>query len=94
MSHNNDYFSEIYGQNVFTLEQSKLKVIKSYPFIYWISDEFREKFNGDILKDIFPAKAGLQTANNDRFLRYWWEIDSNDISIDWEKDKKKMGSLF
>jgi hypothetical protein len=32
------------NERVYHLPQSKLKEIKSYPFIYWISDEFREKF--------------------------------------------------
>lgn len=36
------------NDRVYTLPQSKLKGIKSYPFIYWISDEFREKFGGKL----------------------------------------------
>ncbi|MCF0186093.1 MAG: N-6 DNA methylase, partial [Bacteroidaceae bacterium] len=35
------------NDRVYHLPQSKLKGIKSYPFIYWISDEFREKFGKD-----------------------------------------------
>lgn len=56
------------------LPQSKLKIIKSYPFIYWISDEFREKFGGDSVKDILKNCQGLATADNNRFLRFWWEL--------------------
>ena len=33
------------NKHVYTIPQSKLKGIKSYPFIYWISDEFREMFS-------------------------------------------------
>lgn len=60
-------------KNNILLDQFKLKIIKSWPFIYWISDAFREKFKKDDLGNVFLPKAGLQTADNNRFLRFWWE---------------------
>lgn len=77
------------NDRVYTLPQSKLKGIKSYPFIYWISDEFREKFNGRILEDVVGTKKGLDTSCNERFLRFWWEITQENISKNYQKDKKK-----
>lgn len=72
------------------LPQSKLKIIKSYPFIYWISDEFREKFSKGLIENTADIRAGIQTSNNNRFLRFWWEVDSNDIlSDDSEEYEKK-----
>ena len=68
------------NKHVYFLQQSKLKEIKSWPFIYWISDEFREKFSGDNLESVFDNKQGLITGNNNRFLRYWWEVDPSTIS--------------
>lgn len=65
-----------------SLPQEKLKIIDGWPFIYWISDEFREKFKSQQLKEIFPPKSGLATSNNNRFLRYWWEVDKGQISVD------------
>ncbi|KAA6348337.1 hypothetical protein EZS27_004227 [termite gut metagenome] len=62
-----------------TLPQEKLKIIDGWPFIYWISDGFREKFKENIIGKIADVRAGIQTSNNDRFLRFWWEIDYNDI---------------
>ncbi len=70
----------IENDRVYTLEQSKLKIIKSWPFIYWISDEFREKFEKKTIENIGSAKPGLQTGNNERFLRFWWEVDKNNLS--------------
>ncbi len=67
--------------NNYSLPQSKLKIIKSYPFIYWISDEFREKFEGDSVKDILRNCQGLATADNNRFLRFWWELKPKDENI-------------
>lgn len=65
---------------VYQLPQSKLKDIKSYPFIYWISDEFREKFGDKLLDDVVDVKQGIATSNNNRFLRYWWEITGSNQS--------------
>lgn len=82
-----DYLNNRPNNRVYTLPQSKLKGIKSYPFIYWISDEFREKFGGTIMDEIFDIRAGIQTSNNNRFLRYPWEITdlrtSNNVKGRW-----------
>jgi len=59
---------------LYSISQSKLKIIKSWPFIYWISDEFREKFGTTTLEKKFNSAIGLQTSNNERFVRLWWEI--------------------
>ena len=64
---------------VYQLPQSKLKDIKSYPFIYWISDEFRRKMKGKDLDKTVDIRAGIQTSNNNRFLRFLWEIDKSNI---------------
>lgn len=62
------------NSRIFDLPQSKLKIIKSYPFIYWISDEFREKFGKVIIDNKFDVVQGLATAYNEKFIRFWWEI--------------------
>lgn len=75
-----DYLNNRPNNRVYTLPQSKLKGIKSYPFIYWISDEFREKFGGNTVSDFFNICNGISSGgNNERFYRYHWEICSNEI---------------
>lgn len=76
-----DYLNNRPNNRVYTLPQSKLKGIKSYPFIYWISDEFREKFGGTTIDDFCVVAEGCKTANNFKFLRFWWERnESKDFS--------------
>ena len=84
-----NYLNGRYDSHVYTLPQSKLKGIKSYPFIYWISDEFREKFGGKTVDDYIDVVKGLTTSDNNRFLRFWWEIPAEKISKDYKKDRKK-----
>ena len=69
-----NYIEEKNDKNLYLLDQSKLKIIESYPFVYWISDGFREKFKGESIENILKVCTGLSTAKNIRFLRYWWEI--------------------
>lgn len=72
-----DYLNNRPNNRVYTLPQSKLKGIKSYPFIYWISDEFREKFIKFNLNNVGKVLSGLKTGNNDATVRYWWEVTDN-----------------
>lgn len=76
------------NKRVYTLPQEKLKIIEEWPFIYWISDGFREKFKGDSLFIHLRAKKGLGT-DNVRFFRFWWEIDEADMSSNYSLDGKK-----
>ena len=75
-----NYINNIPDKNLYTIDQSKLKQIKSWPFIYWISDEFREKFGSESIDDQFYTVTGLMTGNNNRFLRFHWEVAESDLS--------------
>ena len=75
-----NYIEEKNDKNIYLLDQSKLKNIESYPFIYWISNNFRKKFEENNLSKYFDIVQGLATGNNIRFIRYWWEIkESNNL---------------
>lgn len=73
-----DYILKISNKHNYICPQTKLKLIKSYPFIYWISDTFRKKFEVSSVEYLLKNCQGLATANNDRFLRLWWEVNNND----------------
>jgi len=80
---------------LYTIPQSKLKIIESWPFIYWISDEFREKFGKNSLENYFKVSQGMSVSNGERFLRFNWELLHNDIfngkkapSIKWARFPK------
>ncbi len=78
ISHSNNYL----------IPQSKLKIIKSYPFIYWISDEFRLKFQDSSVSDMLHNCQGLITSDNLKFLRFHWEIDGTTIASSENGDRK------
>lgn len=80
-----DYLNGQPNDRVYTLPQSKLKGIKSYPFIYWISDEFREKFGGQSLNDVADPKVGINSGGNERYVRFHWEVQKLDEWIQYSK---------
>lgn len=84
-----NYASGITDEHVFTIPQNKLKIIKSWPFIYWISEAFRNKFGTSDVKSLLSPAQGAATTDNLRFLRFWWEVDSESISENYSKDNKK-----
>jgi hypothetical protein len=81
------------NSRAYTLKQEKLRYIKSAPFIYWISDDFREKFGKETFGEYLKAKKGLGT-DNIRFFRFWWEVNKQDISQNYAKDGKKWVSYL
>lgn len=68
---------------VYRLPQDKLRQIKSWPFIYWISDDFRKKFELDTIESEYANCQGLITSNNERFLRHWWEVRTPGLGNKW-----------
>ncbi len=48
--------------------------IPGKPIAYWLSDTVRKLFEEGSIGDIADARAGLQTSDNERFLRYWYEV--------------------
>ena len=76
-----DYINGISNERLFVLQQDKLKIIKTWPFVYWITDNLRSKFKISSISKVCPPKSGLATSNNERFLRFWWELPKSDISI-------------
>lgn len=78
-----DFIANRPNKHNISIPQEKLKIIEGWPFIYWISDGFREKFRNEILQQVCDSKVGIQTGNNDRFVRLWWEVNSYDLDKKW-----------
>ena len=64
----------------FQVKQKDFEKIPGSPIAYWVSDKVREIFEkNQKLGDIGEAKSGLQTGNNEKFLRQWFEISIQKI---------------
>ncbi len=86
-----DHIRGVGNSHNYNVPQSKLKTIKSWPFIYWISDEFRNKFIEKSIDETMSVRQGIATGNNNRCLRFWWEIDKAHISNNPSDKEKWVG---
>ena len=64
--------------------QKDFSKIPGSPIGYWLSEGILNLFvqNSNIEK-ISAPKQGLITANNERFVRYWYEVENRKINFKW-----------
>ena len=67
-------------KNKFVTNQLNFDKIPGNPIAYWATQETYNHFKMDLkLKDYVNYSGSLhKTANNEKYLRYFWEIDKND----------------
>lgn len=80
---------------VFVSNISKFKKIPSYPVIYWISDAKANNFT-DLIDKTLSCKTGLICGNNEKYIRYWYEInfESSCFSCDSIGTTKSLASKW
>ena len=61
--------------------QDNFKKIPGNPIAYWISDNFIKNFSQASFDDVVNSRVGLDTGNNDEFLRLWFEVDIQRIEF-------------
>lgn len=74
--------NRIYYPNV---EQKNFEKIPGYPIGYWVSPKIQEIFTSNLaLSAVASPCVGLQTADNARFLRLWFEPSYSRIGFGCE----------
>ena len=75
--------SDLPGDNYFKRHISQFSIFADSPYIYWIDPSVTEKIS--VHDPIDPSacsiRVGLQTGNDFRFLRLWWEVDRQKVQI-------------
>lgn len=61
----------------YRIQQEDLKGIKLFPFIYWISNNYRNKFSAYYLGKKADVVSGFKTGCNEALLRFWWEVEDD-----------------
>lgn len=81
-------------KNYYQATQKEFDKIPSSPIAYWVSDKIREAFEKNKkLGDIGEAKQGLATADNNRFLRLWNEVNYNKIGFGMSNSDEALESM-
>ena len=77
----------------FQAKQKDFEKIPGSPIAYWVSDKIREIFEkNQKLGDIGEAKVGLQTGDNNKFLRLWNEVNYNKIGYNMSNSEEALES--
>ena len=77
--------NRIYYPNI---DQKKFEQIPGSPIGYWVSESYYNVFrNATIISQTHPVKKGIDTGNNLKFLRYWYEISINKFSYTYRSRK-------
>ena len=81
------------SDDVFDLTPTSFNQVPGTPFAYWVSDQVRRLYAElPSLEGVGRAvRVGLQTSNDERFLRCWWEVAPDSIldgnrCNDWRTD--------
>ena len=63
-------------------DQKKFNAIPGSPIAFWVSDNMRDAYrNGKLLSEIASPEQGMATADNNRFVRKWYEPDISSVSF-------------
>ncbi len=72
----------------FRASASDFKKIPGSPIAYWVSEKVIRTFNNKFyIENVASPRQGIKTGNNDLFLKLWYEVPINNISINEEGNK-------
>ena len=73
--------------------QGKFAKLPGSPIAYWVSDKVADIFaTYPPLSEFADARAGLQTGENDKFIRLWHEIDIYNAGFNMENRQDAQNS--
>jgi len=66
-------------KQVYIVDAANFKRIPESPIAYWSSEKFSALFSDNkLIKDIANPVEGIKTGNNEKFLRFWYEVNRQD----------------
>lgn len=75
------------GENFFSRRVEQFSVFDDMPYVYWINESIAEKIAARPVIEPLECciRVGLQTGDDFRFLRLWWEVSGEQIIIPTKK---------
>ena len=69
------------GIQVYHAKQENFENVPGIPIAYWLNSSFLATFENAPVSVLAKPRQGLATGDNDRFLRFWYEVDFNKIGF-------------
>jgi len=75
------------GDNFFRRRVEQFSVFDDLPYVYWINDSIAKKIAARPVVEPLECsiRVGLQTGDDFRFLRLWWEVSGDQVVIPTKK---------
>ncbi|RGJ72054.1 BREX-1 system adenine-specific DNA-methyltransferase PglX [Eubacterium sp. TM05-53] len=69
----------IKGKERYISNQLRFQKIPGEPIAYWISDQFANCYDNELLEKVAFSDGQILTGNNDKYLKLLWEVNAHDI---------------
>jgi hypothetical protein len=79
------FFSD---NNKYRATITEFRNISGCIFAYWLSEKFIALFSRKRIGDFGVARQGLATSNNERFIRFWYEVKLSKINFECKSLKE------
>ena len=80
------------GENRYTAQQSNFSKIPGSPVAYWWKDKVYNLFSMSLLSKFAKPKVGLQTGDNEKYLRFWNEVKFKKIAFGCQNSQQAEDS--
>ncbi len=80
-------------EKIYFAIQENFSKIPGSPVAYWVSENFVRAFENPKLGDIAKPRQGLATADNNRFLRLWYECNYEDVFWNCKSHEESFRSI-
>ncbi|QCJ42886.1 BREX-1 system adenine-specific DNA-methyltransferase PglX [Bacillus sp. S3] len=77
VKYNNTHEKEqmfLLGENKYQAKQNNFQRIPGSPIAYWVTERMLKNYNNNKLSNVCNTRKGMVTADNPRFIRYWFEV--------------------
>lgn len=96
VAHNSQQAKEeafLSGSDRNTAKKENFKRIPGSPVAYWVSEAMLRAFEiGKLLEQVADTRLGMATANNNLFVRYWFEVKNCDIGFGCTSREASVGT--
>ena len=77
----------------FEADAKNFAKIPGAPVAYWVSEKVFDAFeNGELLEKLAYPKKGLVTTDNERFIRFWNEVEFNKLGLNYQNKEAAKNS--
>lgn len=80
----------IKGEDFYNCREERFLAVPQLLIAYWVGNAVIECFGNEKLSKVFTSREGMATADNERFLRLWFEVEDNRITYACNSSKEAV----